>query len=344
MKGIRIMEKKRVLVLGGTGAMGVYVVPALIEAGYKVDVLSLDKVESTNPDLRYFQVANAKVEDTIRPFLEDGYDGIVDFMIYKTTTFEHRHHLLLGNTKHYIYLSSYRVYANEEHPITETSPQLLDVSTDTDMLSTDMYALAKARQEDILEKSEYKNWTVIRPAITYSKFRYQLVTTEAPNNVNRAIRGKKVLLPEGARNAQATMTWAGDMAKMIVGLLFNEKAYCQHYTTSTSEHNTWGQVADYYKELIGLEAVWIPTEDYLSIMDPKEPQRGPRWILEYDRMYDRIVDNSKVLEVTGLSQSDFMPLYEGLKLELSNLPRDTVWERDMEVFRRMDEYIEKHGL
>ena len=61
-------------------------------------------------------------------------------------------------------------------------------------------------------------------------------------------------------------------------------------------------------------------------------------------MYDRIIDNSKVLEVTGLKQSDFMSLYDGLKLELSNLPRDTVWERDLEVFARMDEYIEKHGL
>ena len=34
---------KRVLVLGGTGAMGVYLVPKLAGMGYKVDVAATDK-------------------------------------------------------------------------------------------------------------------------------------------------------------------------------------------------------------------------------------------------------------------------------------------------------------
>ena len=93
--------------------------------------------------------------------------------------FTKRYKLLLENTKHYIYLSSYRVYADEQHPITESAPRLLDVSDDKEMLETDTYALAKARQEDILSASSFKNWTAIRPAITFSKRRYQLVTMEA---------------------------------------------------------------------------------------------------------------------------------------------------------------------
>lgn len=339
------MEAKKVLVLGGTGAMGVYVVPELLKLGYKVDVLSLDARESDNPNLRYFQVANAKVEDTIRPYLENGhYDGIVDFMIYQTKTFATRHKLLLDNCKHYIYLSSYRVYADEQHPITESAPQLLDVSKDEEMLATDTYALAKARQEDILENSSYTNWTAIRPAITFSKFRYQLVTLEAGVIIRRALAGKKVLLPEGAMHAQATMTWAGDVAKMITRLLFNEKVMREHYTVSTSEHNTWETVASYYHDLIGLEYEVIPTDDFLRLVNPDDPFRGPRWQLEYDRMYDRIVDNSKVLKATGLKQSDFKTVRDALEIELAALPKDTVWPNDADLCDRMDKYIEEHNL
>ena len=42
---------KKVLLLGGTGAMGVYLIPELLNKGYKVDVVSLDDVKSENPNL-----------------------------------------------------------------------------------------------------------------------------------------------------------------------------------------------------------------------------------------------------------------------------------------------------
>ena len=51
--------------------------------------------------------------------------------------------------------------------------------------------------------------------------------------------------------------------------------------------------------------------------------KGPTWQLRYDRMFNRIMDNSKILEVTGMKQSQLMPLYDGLKLE-----RKTILEED----------------
>ena len=41
-------------------------------------------------------------------------------------------------------------------------------------------------------------------------------------------------------------------------------------------------------------------------------------------MYDRIVDNSKVLAATGLKQVDFVPLFTGLKRELNSLGKEDV--------------------
>jgi nucleoside-diphosphate-sugar epimerase len=159
------LNRKKVLVLGGTGVMGAYLVPELESLGYQVDVVSLDKVESSNPDIIYIQ-ANAKDDLYLCKLLENKYDAIVDFMFYSTKEFANRFEMLLDNTDHYIFLSSYRVYADSATPIKETSPRLLDVSYDKEYLSTEDYSLTKAREEDILTSSRFTNWTIVRPAIT----------------------------------------------------------------------------------------------------------------------------------------------------------------------------------
>ena len=190
-------RKEKILVLGGTGAMGTYLVPLLAELGYRVDAVCLDREEQAAPNLRYI-VADAMNRGVLRTLLEGRYDCIVDFMLYDTKQYAERFETLLGSCGHYIQLSSYRVYSNLEIPTQETSPRLLDVSEDREFLAAEDYSLYKAREENILRASRFRNWTVVRPAITYSKFRYQLVTLEAPIFIRRAIEGKPVLLPESA--------------------------------------------------------------------------------------------------------------------------------------------------
>ena len=194
--------------------MGRYLVPILAEKGYKVDVVSLDTVESDNPNVNYI-TANATDIEYITELLKNGYEAVVDFMIYNTERFRERYEIFLKNTKHYIYLSTYRVYANEEVPITEKSPRLIDASDDKDLLESEDYCMVKARGEDILRNSEYKNWTIIRPAITYSTYRNQLVTIEATDYLPRVFAGKTIILPEGAMDVQATMSWAGDVRPIL---------------------------------------------------------------------------------------------------------------------------------
>lgn len=329
------MSGKKVLVLGGTGAMGVYLVPELAALGYDVQVVSLDNVVSDNPRITYIK-ADAKNTDYQRELLKERFDAIVDFLIYSTEQFRERYDVLLGNTDQYILLSSYRVYAGNDVPITESSPRLVDASTDQEFLATDDYSLSKARAEDILAGSKYTNWTMVRPAITYSKRRFQLVTLEAPVVVARAMKGLPVVIPKAALPVQATMSWAGDVAKLMSRLLFNPAALGERFTLATAEHRTWGEIAEYYKEIIGLKYVAAETEDYLKILGSS---KGAWYQLAYDRLFERIVDNSKVLRVTGLKQADFMPLRRGLEKELTVLPKDTVWPDASPVWTRMDEYL-----
>ncbi|MBL8994323.1 MAG: NAD(P)H-binding protein, partial [Spirochaetia bacterium] len=194
------MNGRKVLVLGGTGAMGVYLVRELAVMGYEVKVVSFDDVTSGDSRISYVK-ADAKNTEVLKDLLSGHYDAVVDFMIYTTAEFKERCGIFLKNVGHYIYLSSYRVYS-EGVPVTEKTPRLLDVSKDKDFLATEDYSLVKARQEDILQASKYQNWTIIRPAITFSKRRFQLVTLEAPVLVALAMKGLPVVVPRESLSVQ----------------------------------------------------------------------------------------------------------------------------------------------
>lgn len=193
----------------------------------------------------------------------------------------------------------------------------------------------------MLKASGYRNWSIIRPAITYSRRRFQLVTLEADTVVYRMLTGKTLVLPKEAMDKQATMSWAGDLAKMFSGVILNPKAYGEAYTFATAEHHPWREVAEIYKEIGNLKYVTVDMEDYLNIIGPGNIH--VRQQLTYDRCYDRRVDNSKVLEIAGLKQSDLMPLKEGLASELANIRLDDL-KFNENVNERMDRYLADRGI
>ncbi len=304
-------RSKTVLLLGGTGAMGVYLAPELLELGYNVHITSRSSRSSNHKNLEYIQ-GDAKNDTFLKSLLKDNkYDAVVDFMVYHTDEFQQRVDLLLKNTEHYLFLSSYRVYAGSDKPLTEKSPRLLDAVNDERYLKTDEYGLTKARQEDILKNSNYKHWTVVRPAITYSKTRFQLGTMEANEFLHRVLSGKEVIFPKEMLDKKTTMTWAGDVAQMIASLVLNPKTYSETYTVSTSESHTWREVIDIYKNIVNLNVRHVSLADYERVI-------GRHYQIKYDRMYNRTINNKKILTATGLKQKDLMSLKEGLKIELEN--------------------------
>lgn len=326
---------RKVLVLGATGAMGKYLVPKLLDRGYAVDAVALDEITAAAPNLRGIK-GNAMDWRLLERLWENHYDGIVDFMTYPTADAVLYLPEMLKHTDHYIYLSSYRVYDNKEVPIRETSPRLLDTADDPLLRNSDDYSIYKARGENILMTSGRRNWTAVRPAVTYSLMRYQLVTLEANRTVGRAAQGKSVVLPEEAAEIPATMSWAGDVAEMLARLLFNSEALGEIYTVSTAEHHTWREIADYYKDLCNLNAVWVDKEDYLKIITWRPHFHGTRWQLEYDRLFPRIIDNTKVLKAAGLRQSELMKLYDGLKYEIGRFVLPPQWRNQDDP---MDVYL-----
>ena len=341
-------KQKRILLFGGTGAIGKYLVPELLRLGYSVFVTSRRARISNDPNL-YFLQGNPKRELFFNALMEAHFDAIVDFMIYQTEEFGQRVEPLLAGTGQYIFLSSYRVYADSgKTPLTEQSPRLLETEKDTEYLISEEYALVKARQENYLRSASRKNYTIVRPSITYSGDRFQLGTMEIVDFIGNALAGKDVLLPEEMCRRQATMTWAGDVAKMIARLVLNEKAYGETYTLSTAEHHSWGEIAKIYQDCLGMRIRTVSLKTYQNTV-------GRPWQLKYDRLYDRIVDNSKILEATGLRQSELMPLSDGLRIELwqylnrrgkevrgmVNRAKETEWQRHVRNFK---DYRKRHVL
>lgn len=332
---------KKVLVIGATGAMGRYLVPELVGLNYSVTGVGLDESAPWG-DIATYVKGDAFDKDFLGQLLKEGFDGVVDFMNYGKFDFSDYMELFLENTDHYIFLSSCRIYDDKEQPIKETSPRLWDSTEDEVLKASHDYCIYKAQDEDRLRASKYSNWSIVRPATTFSTMRLQLVTLEFKHCVARALMGKRVILPVQAKDKPATLSWGGDVAKMIARILFKEEAKREAYNVCSAENRTWEEIAGYYHDLVGLEAVWVDKEDYLKILSPDlRPQI--RWQLEYARLFRRITDNSKVLALTGLKQEEMMPMYDGLKLEIGNIPSHYVPD-DGEIGKRMDAYLKEHNL
>ena len=99
---------KRVLILGGTGAMGYPLAEILSRKGFHVFVTSRKPRYSSVPNLTYIQ-GNAKDTSFIRNlFALSSWDSVIDFMSYSTQEFSSRYKLLLSGTKQYVFISSAR--------------------------------------------------------------------------------------------------------------------------------------------------------------------------------------------------------------------------------------------
>ena len=310
-------KNKKILLIGGGGTLGTYTAKELLRLGAFVDIICPEEKQPVTETLHFYR-AYATEEVLTALLAHKQYDGIVNYIHYPDVTeYKPIHKLLTSNTKHLIFLSSYRVYADLEHPITENAPLLIDVTDDREFLEKETCAVSKAKAEKFIQnESGTKNWTIVRPVISFSDKRFDLVTWSGREIIDLAKRGEKILLPKDAKTLTAGLDWAGNSGKLIANLLFKEEALGEAYTISSAQNLTWGEVAAAYSRLLNAKIEWAALEDYIE--REVKLQKNP-WILKYDRLFDRRIDNRKVLEATGLQKGDFTPIEEGIKIELSKI-------------------------
>jgi nucleoside-diphosphate-sugar epimerase len=303
----------KVLVLGGTGAMGVHLSKLLSDNGDDVYVTSRRQRLNEN-NIRYI-TGDAKNDDFIKEILKEHWDVIVDFMVYNTKDLEQRLDDLLNATSQYIFLSSARVYAYSEAAITEDSPRLLDVITDKEYLATDEYALSKARQENLLFDSKYSNWTIVRPYITYSDQRLQLGVLEKEAWLYRALKGRPIAFSFDINSKMTTLTHGLDVANGIVSLIGKDSALGEAFHITNNKSLTWEAVLNIYTETLA-KKLSVRPKVVLQSMDNFNSWYFSNYQIQYDRLYDRKFDNTKINKY--INTVEFKDTEVGLKECLNN--------------------------
>lgn len=300
----------KILILGGTGAMGEHLVRLLEEDGSADEICVTSRGErDSRGRVRYLR-GNAHDEAFLRELLKTRWDVVVDFMSYGTEEFRSRADALLDATAQYVFLSSARVYADSKTPLTETSPRLLDASSDAEFLATDEYALAKARQENFLRDSGRKNWTVIRPYITFSEIRLQLGVLEKEEWLYRALHGRTIVFSEEMREKFTTLTYGLDVARGIKSVLGVPAALGEVFHITRADALTWGEVLACYlrvlEKRLGREPrVIFARERAFTRCHPAKYQ------IRYDRFFDRRFDDSKIARFADVNT--FLPTLVGLE-------------------------------
>jgi nucleoside-diphosphate-sugar epimerase len=281
-----------------------------------VDVLCPEEKVSDNERLHFYRglATDAFLEEI---FAEHHYDGIVNFIHYPDEKEYFRvHDFLMSHTDHLIFLSSYRVYANEQHPVTEDAPRLYDViKDDAAFLSTEDYAVPKSKCEDFLRTAHAgEAWTIVRPVISFSQYRLDLLLYSGSEVLDYAASGKEMILPAMVKDYTAGIDWAGNSGKLIANLLFKTHTYGKTYTIYSGHGMTWGEVVDEYSALTGLKVRWV---DDLDLFYEALPRITPdSYIWKYDRAFNRDIDASRVLDATGLSAADFKSVRDGIAIEI----------------------------
>lgn len=307
-----------VLILGGTGAIGSFLVDILNLNGKKVFVTTRRNIIDKN-NIKYIQ-GNAHDINFLSRICSQKWDTIIDFMSYKTDEFNERIILLLKLTKHYVYISSARVYADKEHPIKETTSRLLDVSNDKEYLNTDEYALTKARQEDILKMQSNKNYTIVRPYITYGEKRFQLGVLEKEEWLYRALQGRTIVFPKDLLDKRTTMTSGYDVAHFIYKLIGNQNVKGETFHVTNSLSITWKEIINIYIKIIEKETgkkikILLVSNDLFL----KCRHADLKYQFIYDRLYNRVFDASKEERIIDITK--FETIEGGLETSLKTFLR-----------------------
>lgn len=239
----------KILIFGGTGAMGTPLVELLANQGNDVYVTSRKLRKYIGENIHCI-VGNAHEMNFVREILKKHYDVLVDFMNYRMTELQERLNLILNSVGQYIFISSCRVFSESQTPITEDTPRLLDVCKDKEYLATEEYALVKAREENLIFASENKNWTIVRPTITYNSYRLQLGCYELDEWLARVLQGKPIVFYDDLADKLTSMTYGGDVANGICYLIGNPQALGEAVNIASPESKTWGEILNIYNDAL----------------------------------------------------------------------------------------------
>ena len=133
-------------------------------------------------------------------------------------------------------------------------------------------------------------------------------------------------------NRKTTLTWAGDAGKMILSLILKSESLGVTYNISTNETLFWREIAQIYTDVFGLEIVPVLLKRFKTLnLNPYQ--------LHYDRMFDRICSNEKILSINELKDYKCKSAREALSYELNQTDLSKWSNSFTRIHGRMDKIL-----
>lgn len=259
----KVVVGMRVLVIGGSGLIGHYLLPRLVQAKHRVTVISRGNRALSETRVRHIQADRAEVfKNTSR--LGD-YDAVIDNIAYRPEHAEEVLEAFKGRLPHYLVISTAFIYPGitEAYHIPTGPFREQDVSTEVPMPPAEArdghgwYVYHKQCLEWWLSsqgKAQGTSITVIRPLL-------QMV---GPNTEDgrfawfwlRVRDGGPVWLPNDARTkaGPCQLAFSGDVAQLIVKALEHPPDTYRAYNAGQPELWTYEEYIRMMADVLGTRA------------------------------------------------------------------------------------------
>lgn len=284
-------DKKKILLIGGSGIISSCICNLAIKEGMQVTIVNRGKRKKfINPgaNLIIADVRNESVEELQSKINVAEYDVVMDFITYNTQQLKKIIQIVGNYCRQYIFVSSATVYRDEGKN---------HIYNEQDAIGNEswQYSIEKSQCEWYLEKNKALfdfEYTVVRPYVTYGVTRipYQIAPLEYYTVINRILMKKPI--PITGLNTQCTVTNSDEFAVGAVGLFLNKEAYGEAVHITASCSTTWKNIIDIIARRYNVNVTYIDIPmEYLE----KQKNLGFDYEeLKGDKSRNMIFDNAKI--------------------------------------------------
>jgi len=329
----------KILFIGGTGLISSACSQLVVERGH--ELMLLNRASSTKypvPAGVTVLPADIHADETQLTRLLSGhrFDAVVDWIACSVADIERDLRLFQKTTAQFVFISSASAYQKppQHYLITEETP-----------LDNPFWEYSRnkiACEERLMKACRADGFpvTIVRPSLTYGPSQTAIIGASWLHPytiIDRMKHMQQVIIP-GDGNSLWVMTWNGDFAKGLGGLLGNPKSIGEAFTITSDEVLTWNQIVLELYEALNIEPniIHIPS-DFIVAHDPDSIGS-----LTGDKSNSVVFDNSKIKRFVPDYQCE-VRWAEGIRRSLAWFEADPVRQTiDTQMNARWDRIIEAY--
>ncbi len=281
----------KILFIGGTGIISSACSQLAVARGMSLFVLNRAKSHNFDVPEGATQLIGDIRNDPegVRKVLAGHqFDAVVDWVAFTAAHIEQDIDLFANNTRQFVFISSASAYQKPpaHYLVTEDTPLV----NPRWQYSRDKIA-CEARLMQAFRETGFPV-TIIRPSLTYGLSQIPLImgSWQKPwTMMDRILRGQPVIVP-GDGTSLWTVTWNGDFAKGLLGVLGREQLSGHAFHITSDEVLTWNQIYTEAAHALGVEPIIKHiASDWLVAKQP-----DLEGSLLGDKVHSVVFDNSKI--------------------------------------------------